>query len=49
MEGAECLLETPRLAAVPLRLLKTPAHRLHPGNLELLRRWICYFRDSEIC
>ncbi|MDI1277020.1 CcdB family protein [Methylobacter sp.] len=24
IEGVECLLETPKLAAVPLRLLKTP-------------------------
>ena len=24
IEGVECLMETPKLAAVPLRLLKTP-------------------------
>ena len=47
IEGVECLLETPKLAAVPRRLLKTPAHRLRPGSLTLLRHWISYFRGSE--
>jgi len=28
IEGVECLLETPKLAAVPLRLLKTPVASL---------------------
>jgi len=28
IEGIDCMLETPKLAAVPLRLLKQPVHSL---------------------
>jgi len=35
IEGAECLLETPKLAAVPLRLLKTPIASLASGQFEI--------------
>ncbi|MGZ8174556.1 MAG: CcdB family protein [Methylobacter sp.] len=35
IEGAECLLETPKLAAAPLRLLKTPIASLASGQFEI--------------
>jgi len=35
VEGVECLLETPKLAAVPLRLLKTPIVSLASGQFEI--------------
>jgi toxin CcdB len=35
IEGVECLLETPKLAAVPLRLLKTPVTSLASRQLEI--------------
>jgi toxin CcdB len=35
IEGIECLLETPKLAAVPLRLLKTPVTSLAARQFEI--------------
>jgi len=35
IEGIECLLETPKLAAVPLRLLKTPVTSLASKQFEI--------------
>ena len=35
VEGVECLLETPKLAAVPLRLLKTPVASLAAMQFEI--------------
>ena len=35
IEGVECLLETPKLAAVPLRLLKTPVASLAASQFEI--------------
>ena len=35
IEGVECLLETPKLAAVPLRLLKTPVASLAARHFEV--------------
>ncbi|EGW22570.1 CcdB family protein [Methylobacter tundripaludum] len=35
IEGVECLLETPNLAAVPLRLLKTPIASLASRQFEI--------------
>ena len=35
IEGVECLLETPKLAAVPLRLLKTPVTSLAARQFEI--------------
>jgi toxin CcdB len=35
IEGVECLLETPKLAAVPLRLLKTPIASLASRQFEI--------------
>jgi toxin CcdB len=35
VEGVECLLETPKLAAVPLRLLKTPVASLASRQFEV--------------
>lgn len=35
IEGVECLLETPKLAAVPLRLLKTPVASLAARQFEI--------------
>ncbi len=35
IEGVECLLETPKLAAVPLRLLKTPVASLASRQFEI--------------
>ncbi|MDP1771060.1 MAG: CcdB family protein [Methylobacter sp.] len=35
IEGVECLLETPKLAAMPLRLLKTPVTSLASGQFEI--------------
>ncbi|MGZ5077891.1 MAG: CcdB family protein [Methylobacter sp.] len=35
IEGVECLLETPKLAAVPLRLLKTPVTSLASKQFEI--------------
>lgn len=35
IEGVECLLETPKLAAVPLRLLKTPIASLAASQFEI--------------
>lgn len=35
IEGVECLLETPKLAAVPLRLLKTPVTSLAASQFEI--------------
>ena len=35
IEGVECLLETPKLAAVPLRLLKTPVTSLAVRQFEI--------------
>ena len=35
VEGIECLLETPKLAAVPLRLLKTPVTSLTSRQFEI--------------
>ena len=35
IEGVECLLETPNLAAVPLRLLKTPVASLAARQFEI--------------
>jgi toxin CcdB len=35
IEGIECLLETPKLAAVPLRLLKTPVASLASSQFEI--------------
>ena len=35
IEGIECLLETPKLAAVPLRLLKTPVVSLAARQFEI--------------
>ncbi len=36
IEGVECLMETPKLAAVPLRLLKTPVTSLAANRLEII-------------
>ena len=36
IEGVECILETPKLAAVPLRLLKTPVTSLAASRLEII-------------
>jgi toxin CcdB len=35
VEGVECLLETPKLAAVPLRLLKMPVASLAARQFEI--------------
>ena len=35
IEGIECLLETPKLAAVPLRLLKTPVASLASSQFKI--------------
>lgn len=35
IEGVECLLETPKLASVPLRLLKTPVASLASKQFEI--------------
>ena len=35
VEGVECLLETPKLAAVPLRLLKSPVASLAINQFEI--------------
>ena len=35
IEGVECLLETPKLAAVPLRLLKSPVASLATRHFEI--------------
>lgn len=35
IEGIECLLETPKLAAMPLRLLKTPVASLAANQFEI--------------
>jgi toxin CcdB len=35
VEGVECLLETPKLAAVPLRLLKTSVASLAARQFEI--------------
>lgn len=35
IEGVECLLETPKLAAVPLRLLKIPVTSLASRQFEI--------------
>ena len=35
VEGIECILETPKLAAVPLRLLKTPVTSLVASQFEI--------------
>jgi toxin CcdB len=35
IEGVECLLETPKLAAVPLRLLKKPVASLAASQFEI--------------
>ena len=47
IEGVECLLETPKLAAVPLRLLKRRSHHLQLNTLKLRRHWIFCSRDTE--
>lgn len=36
VEGVECLLETPKLAAVPLRLLKAPVATLADQRQEIV-------------
>ncbi|MGZ8159121.1 MAG: CcdB family protein [Methylobacter sp.] len=35
VDGVECLLETPKLASVPLRLLKTPVASLASKQFEI--------------
>lgn len=35
IEGVKCLLETPKLASVPLRLLKTPVTSLASSQFEI--------------
>jgi toxin CcdB len=35
LEGVECILETPKLAAVPLRVLKTPIASLAASHFEI--------------
>ena len=36
IEGVECILETPKLAAVPKRLLKTPVASLHEESERII-------------
>ena len=35
VEGVDCILETPKLAAVPLRVLKTPIASLAASHFEI--------------
>ena len=35
VQGTECLLETPKMAAVPLRILKTPTGTLADSRTEI--------------
>jgi toxin CcdB len=35
VEGVDCMLETPKLAAVPLRILKTPVTSLTASHFEI--------------
>jgi toxin CcdB len=36
VEGVECILETPKLASVPLRMLKTPVSSLAESQFEIV-------------
>lgn len=36
IDGVECMLETPKLAAVPLRILKTPVASLSERQFEIV-------------
>jgi len=35
LEGRECVMETPKLAAIPARLLRTPVENLSGSQLEI--------------
>lgn len=35
LEGRECVMETPKLAAIPARLLRTPVANLSASQLEI--------------
>lgn len=35
VEGVECIMETPKLAAVPTRILKQPLAKLHTQQFEI--------------